>query len=217
MTTDDERFSVFLEREARGYNAPPAGVPREEMWAAIAARRRAVAPRRRRIGMWIGLAATLLIGVGIGRVTMRREAAPGGTAASRTASRGAAGGTNGAGPAAGDAAYEVAAGDHLARAAALLTAYRTTDSAGAPSAQLTAWASDVLQNTRLLLDSPAATDPSRQQLLRDLEAVLVQMIQQSPGPVGAGETRAQVYRSLERTQVLTRLRSAQPVGLNGSN
>src|SRR5579862_1595507 len=164
MTTDDERFSVFLEREARGYNTPPAGVPREEMWAAIAARRRAVAQRRRRIGMWIGLAATLLIGVGIGRVTMRREAAPGGT--------------NGAGPAAGDVAYEVAAGDHLARAAALLTAYRTTDSAGAPSAQLTAWASDVLQNTRLLLDSPAATDPSRQQLLRDLEAVLVQMIQQ---------------------------------------
>ena len=103
------------------------------------------------------------------------------------------------------------------RAAALLTAYRTSDAAGAPNAQITAWAQDVLQNTRLLLDSPAAADRARRQLLRDLEAVLVQMIQRSPGPSGADEARTQVYRSIERTHVLTRLRSAQPVGSNGSN
>ena len=74
MTTDDEKFSEFLGREARSYNAPPAAMPREEMWSAIGARRKAAVPRRRHLAVWIGMAATLVIGVGIGRYTMRRDA-----------------------------------------------------------------------------------------------------------------------------------------------
>lgn len=215
MTTDDERFPEFLAREAHSYNAPPAEVPREEMWAAIGERRTAVAPQRRHLAVWIAMAATLVIGVAIGRYTLRRDADSGTARTALATSPAGANGSNGA--AGGNIAYRLAARDHLARAEALLTAYRTSDSLGAPNTQITEWAQDVLQNTRLLLDSPAAADPSRQQLLRDLEAVLVQMIQRSPGPVGAEESRVQVYRSIERTHVLTRLRSAQPVGLNGSN
>jgi hypothetical protein len=219
IMTTDEKFSDFLARAARSYNEPPAEVPREEMWAAVGERRRGAAPRRRlHFAAWIGMAATLAIGVGIGRYTVRRDAGSDSAQAAPATSVAGANGVNGAiGAAGGNVAYRLAARDHLARAEALLTAYRTSDSLGAPNTQITEWAEDVLQNTRLLLDSPAAADPSRQQLLRDLEAVLVQMIQRSPGPVGAEEARAQVYRSIERTHVLTRLRSAQPVGSNGSN
>ena len=221
MTADDEKFSEFLAREARAYNTPPAGAPREEMWAAIGVRRKAVAPRRRHLAVWIGMAATLVIGVGIGRVTVRRDArsdaAQVALGTSPAGAHGASGASGASDAAGGDVAYRIAARDQFARAEALLTAYRTSDSGGAPSAQITEWAQDVLQNTRLLLDSPAAADPSRQRLLRDLEAVLVQMIQRSPGAAGADETRAQVDRNIERTHVLTRLRSAQPVGFNGGN
>ena len=78
---------------------------------------------------------------------------------------------------------------------------------------LSVWARDILSNTRLLLDSPAADDPARRRLLQDLELVLVQMVQRSP-EAGAGDERAQINRSMERTQVLTRLRSALPAGPN---
>jgi len=48
-------------------------------------------------------------------------------------------------------------------------------------AQLGAWARQLLSNTRLLLDSPVANDPQRRPLLEDLELVLVQIVQLSPG------------------------------------
>jgi hypothetical protein len=50
-------------------------------------------------------------------------------------------------------------------------------------------------------------------LLQDLELVLVQMVQRSPA-AAAGEERAHIDRSLDRTQVLTRLRSALPAARN---
>jgi hypothetical protein len=99
----------------------------------------------------------------------------------------------------------------------LLTAYGASNSAGVGNAgidkQLSAWARDILSNTRLLLDSPAAADPERRRLLQDLELVLVQMVQRSPS-AGAGEERSHIDRSLERTHVLPRLRSALPAGRN---
>jgi len=66
------------------------------------------------------------------------------------------------------------------------------------------WARDVLSNTRLLLDSPAGEDPVRRRLLEDLETVLVQLVQRSGR---TAEDRAMLDRTLQRTQILTRLRS----------
>lgn len=86
--TSDDRFEEALKAMAREHNRPPA-VPREEMWAAIAAARAearrapVVIPMRppRRVWRWaaIGgaLAATLLLGILIGRWSSlaRRDAA----------------------------------------------------------------------------------------------------------------------------------------------
>jgi hypothetical protein len=81
----EENFEKFLKKSAQGYNAPPVRVPREEMWAAIQAKR--AGPRVvygggsaspapvRRFGtkVWLGAAAAAMLlvatGVGIGRWT----------------------------------------------------------------------------------------------------------------------------------------------------
>lgn len=85
--TSDDRFDETLDAMAREYNSAPA-VPRDEMWAAIAAARKeagreqaapaapvVVIPMRPRPMLWRwaaaggALAATLLIGFAIGRTT----------------------------------------------------------------------------------------------------------------------------------------------------
>jgi hypothetical protein len=106
--------------------------------------------------------------------------------------------------------YQVAANRHLANAEALLTAFRTDSRDARMDAQLSTWARDLLSNTRLLLDSPAADDPQRARLLGDLELVLAQIVQLSPG--AAAQDRELIEGSIQSGQVMTRLRTAIPAG-----
>lgn len=216
----EDRFEEFLQREAQAYNEPPVRVPREEMFAAISERRAGnrlpeagtpKTPRWRPAPQfaWIGMAATLVLGVAIGKYVMS-------PAKSDAPAVAAAGGESAASPNRTDTtgtSYVRAANLELARAEALLTAYGSSAPNAGVDKQLSSWARDILENTRLLLDSPAADDPARRKLLQDLELVLVQMVQRSP-TAGAGEERSHIDRSLDRTQVLTRLRSALPAGRN---
>ncbi|HEX6536221.1 MAG TPA: hypothetical protein VF041_16640 [Gemmatimonadaceae bacterium] len=76
--SDDDRFDDFLRNAARDYNAPPP-TPRDAMWARIDAERRARADAARAVEarqlplrrLWwplaIGIAAALVLGIGIGR------------------------------------------------------------------------------------------------------------------------------------------------------
>jgi hypothetical protein len=106
--------------------------------------------------------------------------------------------------------YQVAANRHLANAEALLTAFRTDSRDARIDASLSKWARDLLSNTRLLLDSPAAEDPQRARLLGDLELVLAQIVQLSPG--AAAQERELIEGSIRSGQVMTRLRTAIPAG-----
>jgi hypothetical protein len=75
--------------------------------------------------------------------------------------------------------------------------------------QASIWkAKGLLSNTRLLLDSPAGEDPRRAKLLQDLELVLAQIVQLSPGAPAA--EREIVQGSIQNGLVMTRLRSAIP-------
>ncbi|MBK7905332.1 MAG: hypothetical protein IPJ78_02080 [Gemmatimonadetes bacterium] len=274
MTHDDDRFEAFLDREARAYHAPPAEVPRDAMWAQIAearaARRQAPAPvvapatppalplsprRPMRAAPWIGMAATLLLGVGIGRYALRSgtdatsglttrvpdlatSGVPSGETAASTstgaaiehaqAPRGAAvrfaadgrrapESTTGPVPApalsgagtlsrrgGNSGTYSVASQQHLTRAEALVAVVAAMPRDAMMDSLTARWAKDVLTNTRLLLDSPAGDDPLRRRLLEDLETVLVQLVQRS-GRID--EDRDMLDRTLEKTQLLTRLRS----------
>lgn len=81
--TSDDRFDEVLGNMARDYQRPPE-TPREAMWARIEAARRVAPPRpapsevrvlpmapRRRLAPWIAtaIAASLMIGIGIGRIS----------------------------------------------------------------------------------------------------------------------------------------------------
>lgn len=284
----DEKFEEFLQREAKAYNAPPATVPRDEMWASLTAMRDAriaertprivrdaapavvvpaQAPRARllRMAPWIGMAATLLLGVGIGRFarsggevsdatlpavqvsTDSRATVPGGAATQelpgvvdgtgpgatrdarvpddaqpaprevvrqpavrRPAQLAAAttdGGSNGILPLANGAAespYGVASQRHLASAEALVSVVAASPRDALMDSLTTRWAREMLSNTRLLLDSPAGDDQVRRRLLEDLETLLVQLVQRSGGAV---DERELIDRTLQKTQLLTRLRS----------
>ena len=207
------------------------------------------------------MAATLLIGIGLGRFAMRDDAASPGVAAApvaipapTTGSPTAGGGSidpaatvarsadrpaaedgapvpDGAGatrrfvpvrdvvsgrtasgesPATGSngdavgTAYAIASRDHLTRAEALVAVVATMPADAMMDSLMGRWARDVLMNTRLLLDSPAGEDPIRRRLLEDLETLLVQLVQRSGR---AAEERQLIDRTLQRTQLLTRLRS----------
>src|SRR2546423_1486793 len=108
-------------------------------------------------------------------------------------------------------AYQVTAVRHLSEAEALLTSFRTRSNADQQmDAQLGTWARQLLNNTRLLLDSPVANDPQRRPLLEDLELVLVQIVQLSPG--STPQDRDLIEKTLQQDHVMTRLRTAIPAG-----
>lgn len=255
----EEKFQEFLQRELRDYNAPPASTPRDEMWSVIAearAKRRPaggvapLAPRRPilRYAPWVGMAATLLIGIGIGRYVIatqsptalaQADSLPATTpttlvssetdtandssrsldapqAQRQTTPRDATPVTRyvaaqpdsrlpAATPAeANTTAFTLASREHLSRAEALVSVVAATPVDATMDSLTGRWAREMLVNTRLLLDSPAGDDPLRRRLLEDLETVLVQLIQRS----GADdEDREILDRTLERTQLLTRLRT----------
>lgn len=112
-------------------------------------------------------------------------------------------------------AYQVAAVNHLTQAEALLMSFRTRSATDQRmDAQLASWARELLSNTRLLLDSPVAVDPERRPLLEDLELLLVQIVQLSPG--STPQDREIIEQTLKQDQVLTKLRTAIPAGQQGS-
>ena len=110
-----------------------------------------------------------------------------------------------------NSAYQITTVQHLSDAEALLTSFRSRSAADHQmDAQLGAWARQLLSNTRLLLDSPVANDPQRRPLLEDLELVLVQIVQLSPG--STPQDRDLIETSLQHDHVMTRLRTAIPAG-----
>jgi hypothetical protein len=247
----DEKFEEFLQQHAPDYNKPGA-TPREDMWQVIAEARKQRANLRvvggaqpkantswLRFTPWIGMAATLLVGVGIGRYASGTtipipSPTPIAQAPLPAVSEAPAASDPSAPSVSNDApvpdrvvsapttrrtpsprrdAAELspaitpvnqASREHLGRAEALFSVIAATPADAVMDSLTGRWARDMLTNTRLLLDSPAGEDPSRRQLLEDLETVLVMLVQRSGAPV---DERALLDRSLQRTQLLTRLRS----------
>jgi hypothetical protein len=244
IMTDDERFEQFLRDNSADYRSPRGEVPRDDMWKAIQTQRGtgATVPMFHRTAArrwaYVGMAATLLIGVGIGRYAYRvqGEPLPGAVAAAPSltspvdaprampldapasstpvvppaSASGAPSTTNGT-PFTTNGAYAVASARHLQAVQVLLTSYSTEAADTRSDSIVATWARGLLTNTRLLLDSPAARDPQRARLLQDLEVILVQLVQRSPGAAAAD--RSDVERTLEKTQIIPRLRSALPAGL----
>jgi hypothetical protein len=198
---DDRDLDRALAELRRSYNTPPERVPVDEMWGRIEnARwggRRAVGGAR--AFWWVGMAATLLIGVGIGRATRppvtsmaSSEGAP------PTALR----------PPSTD--YDRPTARYLGQTAALLISLPAEARAGRADQRFVARAAELLTTTRLLLDSPAATDPKVRALLEDVELVLAQ-IAHLESDRGRVEFEL-IAQALEQRDLLPRLTSAAAGG-----
>jgi hypothetical protein len=143
------------------------------------------------------VAALLIIGIGIGRLTVKPQPVNPAPELARAPSR-------------QTAAMAVAAIQHLSRAEALLTGFRAEGKTAGADANFSASARDLLSTTRLLLDSPELTDPQMRGLLEDLELVLVQITQLS-AEHGHEEVDL-ITEGLKQRGLMPRLRSAIPAG-----
>jgi len=213
---DDEALGALV-RELD----PVPEVPREALWARIqeerARRTVGVIPFRRRVagpawrmarpawGVAAVLAATLVVGVGIGRMSRAPVTGPNG-ASGLAATDPAAEAANAA-----DAAepYRMAAITHLVSSQALLTSFPADADAGR-TGEVADWAGKLLLTTRLLRDTPAGEDPQIGTLLADLEIVLAQL---AALPVGGSEgsvrTELEIINDgIDRRNVLPRIRVA---------
>ncbi|MGH7620422.1 MAG: hypothetical protein ACREPM_24660 [Gemmatimonadaceae bacterium] len=206
----DDRFQELMRDAKKTYRTPP--VPDlDAMWDGIESAhfgdgagqtRRLEEHRRRRMpGMqWIGIAATLVVGIGLGRFSVRVDhAAPASPVAPAVAVAPATTHPDSslARP------YEVEKAQYLGQTAALLVSLPTD---GHPDAQLSARAADLLTRTRLLMDSPAANDATMRGLLDDLELVLMRVVR-----LDGSDSRTDldlINRALEQRDVIPRLRTA---------
>lgn len=202
----EQELEAMIRDAARGYRVP-GDPPLEVMWQEIerahwgregATRTGRGSVRLARVAPWlaagIGMAATLLIGIAIGRGGVVIEPA------SAVAETTPAGGRPESTP------YVLATGRHLDQAAALLVALPSETGAGRASTGLVEQAHDLLSTTRILLDSPAAEDPEIRSLLRDLELVLAQVSRLSTRGSEPAEVQLIEDAILER-DVLPRLRT----------
>ncbi len=137
-------------------------------------------------------AAVLALGIGIGRVSVEPRA------------------TAWEGPSANATTYRLAAQEHLSQSEAFLTLFRTSLEERADHRLASASARQLLATNRLLLDSPAAVEPGTRLLLEDLELVLAEIAQLSPG--SRDEDLQLIRDGLERANVVPRLRTAVPAG-----
>ena len=223
----EEAFVRALGDAARKlWNAPPE-TPSEEMWGEIRAARdgdpRSIesAPSRRRLlqpkPWWLAIAAALMIGVGLGRMSEEPigpqtsdapTVADAGSATAPTTEPVAESGPE----TPSDAAmlpYRFATTELLDRSETFLTMVRSGGAAEESVDEVREWARPLLTRTRLLLGSPAAGDPELRALLDDLEIVLVQIAQL---PEDDSEERGWIDEGMDESRLLFRLRAASAAG-----
>ena len=204
----DERFEELMRDAAHTYRKPTEP-DFDAMWSAIERHSwgsggdvRGPRTMLRRVPVWAAIAATLVIGIAIGRATsvLGTHSTPVPQIASHTPSS----------PARGDSAtampYETETSQYLGQTAALLIALPASMNGSRSDDRLIARAGELLTRTRLLIDSPAARDPEMRSLLEDLELVLAQVVrlQENHSPTELDL----INRALEQRDVIPRLRSA---------
>jgi hypothetical protein len=198
----EEKLQELLQEASRSWRVPPE--PRvADMWKTIEAAH-FDRPRQRLTPHWwvlvSAVAAALIFGVAIGRYSaIDRSAEP------RVAS------------AAGVAEpYGTQTSELLGQTAVLLAALPREASEGNGQTRFAAQAEQLLVTTRLLLDSPVASDQRLRVLLEDLELVLAQVAQL---PAASRRNQAEldiITDALEERDVVPRIRTAV-ASLSGDN
>jgi hypothetical protein len=214
----EDRFEGLMRDAARTYRKPPESPPdldgmwaeiERETWGVVATTQPAGARSEAR---WFGTrasgwlaAATLVIGIGLGRASnmVNHDASP--AKQSELASIGSVAPVR-ASDTAFDAPYNVETSQYLGQTAALLIALPAEARSGRADDKFVGRAAELLSRTRLLLGSPAANDTHMRELLEDLELVLAQVVRLQ-GQHDRTELDL-INRALEQRDVIPRLRTA---------
>jgi hypothetical protein len=217
---DDKEISKM----ARQHNPPPEA-PRDRMWAKIdsarADRREVVqddvqddvqkvvkpdfTPRRgpvfRIMRVAAAVAAVLVLGIFIGRMTQEHEtlpvvdSAPVAVIQEKTP----------ADPSLRRDVYAMAARDLFGRADFLLTDFKVRSCGKDDLSEVPDWAGGMLVQTRLLMGTPAADDLEMKNLLDELELVLAQIVNLSKD--NCARDMAWIRQGLQERSTIDRLRT----------
>jgi hypothetical protein len=190
----DDKLQELLKEASRTWRVPPEPQV-AEMWAGIEARH-FNRPRRRITPNWwmfaSAVAAALVFGVSLGRFTASDRATQPTVAAT---------------PAGVGEPYGRRTSELLGQTAVLLAALPAEARDGRANAHFSEQAAQLLVTTRLLLDSPVASDPRLRMLLEDLELVLAQ-VSQLPGAARNKAELEIITSALEERDVVPRIRVA---------
>ncbi|HYR06380.1 MAG TPA: hypothetical protein VEQ60_01350, partial [Longimicrobium sp.] len=153
------------------------------------------------------LAASFVLGLGVGRTSDARTAVDGPVAAEAGGAPVPAGPGVAPGPSveAGEV-FHTAAARHFGASVRHLAAVEAQLRQGQVPADVDRWAAGLLLETRILLQGPAGQDPRLAPLLRDLEAALAEL--SALPPAAGGADAALTGRTLDRSRVVARLRAA---------
>jgi len=176
----EDRFEQLLRDASQSYNIPPTA-DAEAMWSAIEAEhfgaQDAKVIQHRRAwytSSWLRVAAALVTGVGIGRVSIDSPVAHS-DAQVHTAI------TDSVAPLqSASVMNDPATLRYIGQTVALLASFESDIEIPRTDTAVAARAKDLLLTTRLLLDSQQNSDPIVTALLEDLELVLVQIVQMPP-------------------------------------
>lgn len=198
---DDKQLDELLTDATHSYRPPP-GAPLEAIWSRVDAELFAVKPARTAPGWRVfagAIAATLVLGVLIGRGTATRELALPLTAKQAATPAQLASNT-------AAAPYQRTMQEFLGSTAVLIAALPANGRPGTNDKKIAEQAQKLLGTARLLLDSPVGREQRTKDLLEDLELVLAQVARlQSQRP---GEALTMINESLEERDVVPRIRTA---------
>ena len=215
MHNDDPKFEQFLEREVKDYHAPVTP-PADAIWSAIERdvadaiapnRVRRLTPRRTWIAVGVGIAATLIVGIGVGRWSAGDNVTqlPAVSARSVTMSDDSA----------RTAAHAQASTlEHLAETEIFLTTVRSDLKAGRTDEQLAERSRELLARTRLLLGASTDRSPATEELLEDLELLLAE-ISALPKSRPSMDLRL-LNETMRQGDILPRIRTTLPAQSSGT-
>jgi hypothetical protein len=205
---DDEQFDDFLRQAAKDYNAP--ATPRADaLWKAIEPEvARAIAPKRRSIRPFTilvtsAIAATLVLGVAVGRWTSRQTTPSPAVAASAAPDSSSSNGH-----------ARAVTMEHFADAEVFLTSVRSELKAGLPDADRAERSRDLLVRTRVLLGASQQRTPEVARLLEDLELLLAEI---AALPASGSPLDQQILdESMRDGNVIPRIRATLPARAAGA-
>ena len=209
---DDKRLDDILNDAVKSYRPPP-DAPLDAIWDRVEAEAFSAPVVRevKRTPTWRAfagaIAATLVLGVALGRMSvMKDNSSPIASTARAVPARDVSNATNDP--------YQRTTQEFLGRAALLLASLPSNGRPGLSDARLNEQAKQLLGTTRLLLDSPVGHEQRMKDLLEDLELVLAQVARLQPQR--PGESLTLINEALEERDVVPRIRSAV-ADLSGSD